>query len=470
MTESVRPASTGTTKPSSIPPPLTRRTPVPRVRSGFVVPALTSLAMAAGLLLGLASLGLLPAREPALQKPVAFDPDKTVDAPRLPEQDDSTRGKALGVHKLLVWSFPLCARPREGARMYRVALRPERDSFVVWCQGEYVLVDVEAQAETPRVTRLARFAVRGELPGGATALDLDHDGVLDLVLGVAPALGLVHRPFSGVFWLRGRAQGGFDLPRTLVEMPVLSVASAELDEAPGSELLVLTRGDTAAQRAGELWVFAGGTSPTRAAVVPTALAPSDLAVGTARDGLFEVWVSATQPGSLVRLRFPRLPAEWGKPERTELPLRGVQAFVTPPREEHALYVRDVTSVRALEAGEPPRLDTWIEHAEVGPAAWLRSGPGDKRALVGATQGGFAWFQGDTRRDRNLPLGTRLVDASSTTAAASHERAVLLLETAEQDGNLALALLPIEVRNEALELELRSGAVEAAPTEARVVLE
>ncbi|MDB4985200.1 MAG: hypothetical protein JWN04_378 [Myxococcaceae bacterium] len=474
MTESALPDSEvapGGVPPALPPPrPAGSSRPPQQVPAGKLLPLWLALASGAGLLLALTALGLLPAREPLAPKPVPFDPGKTTDPVRLPERNESTER----VHRMLLWSFPLCARPRGGARMYRVALRPERDSFVIWCQGEYLLVDVDAQQELPRVTRLARFPVRGELPGGAVALDLDYDGVLDLALGVAPAAGLVHRPFSGVFWLRGRLQGGFELPRTLVEMPVVAVATAELDDTPGSELVALTRGDTAAQRAGDLWVFAGGPSPTRAAVVPTALAPSDLAVGARRNDQgeerAELWVSSTQPGSLVRLRFPRLRSEWNKPERSELALRGVQGFVSGPRGERALYVRDVQGVRSIESTLVPNLGAWLEHAEVGPAAWLHTGRESKPTLLGATEAGFAWFHGETRRDRILPVGTRVLDTSSTSAGAVQGRGVLLLETGEPGGNLALAVLPTEVRDEAIELELRSGSVEAAPTEARVALE
>ena len=477
MSESVPPempaAAPVTSVPSSSssrPPALPKRSEPPRVRSALasskLLPLLRALALGAGALLALNLFGLMPAREPHAPKPVKFEPANAIDPVRLPERDQS----APRVHKMLLWSFPLCARPAHGARLYRVALRPERDSFVVWCQGEYVLVDVDASAELPRVSRLARFAARGERPGGATALDLDYDGVLDLALGVSPAPSAVHRPFSGVFWLRGRAQGGFELPRTLVEMPVIAVQAAELDDAPGSELVVLTRGDAAAQRAGDLWVFAGGTSPTRVAVVPTALAPSDLAQANASDGRAGFWISSTQPGSLVQLRFARTRADWSKPERIELPLRGVQGFVQSPRGERALYVRDAQSVLALEAGEPPKLVPWLNDVEVGPAAWLQTGRENKPSLLAATEAGFAWFQGDRRRDRSLPKGTHMLDASTSGAGALQARGVLLLEDAEQGGTLSLAVLPVDVRDEALELELRTGALEAGPAEARVALE
>jgi hypothetical protein len=428
-----------------------------------------TLAAASSALLAASLLGLVPARAPTPPTPVAFAVAKTVDPVRLPERNVS----APLVSRLPLWSFPLCAKPREGARLYRVAGGGERDSLVVWCQGEFLLVDValgRLADEAPRVTRLGRFAARGELPGGAVALDLDGDDVLDLALGVAPALGVVHRPFSGVFWLRGRAQGGFELPRTLVEMPVVGLAALELDTAKGSELVVLTRGDAVAQRPGELWLFAGGTSPTRAAVVPTALSPSELAAARLREGAGEVWLTSTQPGSLLRFRFSHQPAEWSKPERSELPLRGVQGFVAAPRDERGLYVRDVQNILRVETEGEPKLTLFREHAALGPSAWLQAAGEPQPVVFGATEGGFAWLRDARRNDRALGPGTRVLDVSSSGAGASQARAVLLIETTEQTPNLALVVLPADVRDEASELELRSGAVEAGPAEARVALE
>jgi len=450
----------------------------PAVRDARWLPLWTGLLGLSLALLALALFGLFPAREPKLPVPLAFSPAKTVEPVRLPEQSAS----APLASQLVLWSFPLCTKPAQGARLYRVALGAERDSFVVWCQGEFLLLDLEASADdsvAPRVTRLARFSARGELPGGAVALDLDGDATLDLALGVAPAQAAIHRPFSGVFWLRGRAQGGFELARTLVEMPVVSLATAELDGAPGSELLVLTRGDPVAQRPGELWLFAGGTSPTRAAVLPTALAPSDMVLGPARALGPELWLSATQPGSLVRFQFLREPAGaaagaagalWTKPERTDLVLHGVQSFVGAPRDEHGLLVRDVNSIQRLDSEPNPKLTPLLEHAALGPSAWLRSARDEKTVVFGATLAGFSWLRADKRNERTLPTGTRVLDVSSSGAGAAHGRAVLLVETPGQGPNLALVVLPIDVRDEASELELRSGAVEAGAAEAHVTLE
>jgi len=451
-----------------------RETPVLRLAPGAPPfarskPLWLTLAAAAAVLLGVSLVGLVPPGAPPPPTPVPLAVAKTVDPVRLPERNAS----APLVSRLVLWSFPLCPKPRAGARLYRVALGAERDAFAVWCQNEFLLLDLGLARnvdEAPRVTRLGRFAARGELPGGAVALDLDGDDTLDLALGVAPALGVVHRPFSGVFWLRGRPQGGFELPRTLVEMPVVGLAALELDPNKGSELMVLTRGDPVAQRPGELWVFAGGTSPTRAAVVPTGLSPSDLAAARVREGAGELWLTSTQPGSLLRFRFSHQPSEWSKPERSELPLRGVQGFVAAPRDERALYVRDVQNLLRVETEGEPRLTPFRERVELGPSAWLRATGAEAPVVFGATQGGFAWLRGDKRNDRALPAGMRVLDVSSSGAGATAGQSVMLIETSEQGGNLALLVLPADVRDEASELELRSGAVEAGAAEAHVALE
>jgi hypothetical protein len=446
---------------SEAPPP--KREPLTALGKSWV-----ALASVAGLLLAAALFGLIPAREPPAPPTVAFSPAKAVDPVKTPETT------ATEVHKLLGWSVPVCARPKDGARLFRVGLSPERDAFAVWCAGEYVLLDVDATLDTPRVTRLARFPSRGELPGGATSIDLDQDGVLDLALGVAPALGLVHRPGAGLFFLRGRAQGGYEIARPLVEMPVVATLAAELDEQPGAELLVLTRGDVAAQRPGDLWVFVGGSSPARAAVIPTALAPNGLALGASRDEdakrQHELWVASTQPGSLVRLKLPGVRAEWTSVLRAELPLPGLQSLVAGPRGERTFFVRDLDGIRAIEDGATVKLGKALLHAEIGPATWLPTARGEQRVLVAATQHGFGVARADTPLVRALPAGMRMVDASSTRAANGEQRGLMLLTPDDPAGNLSLVVLPAELRDEASVLELRANALESAPGEARVTLE
>lgn len=428
-------------------------------------PLLSGAALVAAFLLGLSLFGLLPARDVGAIRTLKLDVRQAVQPSALPAEATATPS-----HRLSLWSFPICERPASGARLYPLSLG-DRPAFAVWCRSEYVLVAIDGTEAAPEVTRLARFPARGELPGGAATLDLDGDGVRDLVLGVAPALGVAHRSFSGAYWLRGRAQGGFELPRTLAETPTVALLALDLDGKPGDELALLTRGDAAAQRPGELWLFVGGTSPTRAAVIPTGLLPSDLAA-VPREHESELWVVTTQPGALVRLRFGRDSQSWASPGRELLALRGAQAFVGAPRAQSTLYVRDPSDVHALESDPTPRLTPWMAQAFVGPAAWLDLERASGPLLVGATAAGFATFRSPKsgRRERALPAGVRVADVSSAAALAGAPRGLLLVEHEGQPGQLALVLLPSDLRDEATEVTLRSGPVRGAPAEARVALE
>lgn len=442
-------------------------TPTPRApRTTLVLSGVALLAVTA---LVAALFGLVPRRAPEEVASTPFDPARAVAPLRVIAQGPSEGP----VNRQQLWSFGVCPAPRDGARLYRLALAPDRDAFAVWCAGEYVLLDVAARAEQPVVSRIARFPARGELPGGAAALDLDGDGVVDLALGVAPARDAVHRPFSGVYFLRGRVQGGFELPRTLVEMPTVALLAADLDAQTGSELVVLTRGDPAAQRPGELWVFAGGTSPRRLAVLPAALAPIDLALGVAGPTHTDLWVVSAQPGSLLRLRLSRDPAGWATAERSVLPLPGVQGFVSGPRDAAQLYVRDALGVHGLAPGATPKLVPFRADARIGPAAWMAGEGEHEQILLGATQRGFAHFEGSggTPRERGLPEGVRVVDASSVGAATAQPRGVLLVTTAEQaPPQLALVVLPAALRAEASEVALRSASLDTPASAPKVVLE
>ena len=425
---------------------------------------LTGVAGVAALALVLSLFGLWPRRASHAVPATRFEAALAVERARLPEPATV----ATPSNRLQLPAFAVRTAPRSGARMFRLALTADRDAFAVWCGSEFVLVDVQLRNGAPVVTRSARFPARGELPGGAAALDLDRDGTSDLVLGVAPAVGVTHRAFSGVFWLRGRVAGGYEPAQPLVETPTIALLAADLDAQPGSELVVLTRGDVAAQRPGELFVFSGGVSPKRAAVLPAVLAPTDLALGEAGPTATDLWVVSAQPGALVRLRLPRDAAGWSAPARSELALRGAQAFVPGPRAGARLFVRDVLGVHAVES-DPPRLTPVQAEARVGPAAWLEADR--KPALFGASDHGFTWFEGGsgTARERTLPDGVRVVDASSL-SASPEARAVLLVSTAEEPARLSLVVLPSVLRGEASEVTLRPGSVETPPGAPHVPLE
>lgn len=423
----------------------------------------SGVAAGAALLLAAALFGLVPARTPSPVASIELDPEAAVDRAR----ELVAASAVLPAHRLRAWAFPLCQAPERAARLYRLGVRGASATFAVFCQGEYLLLEVEAHSEPPRVTRLGRFPLRGELPGGATELDLDGDSTSDLVLGVAPREGVVHRPPSGLYFLRGRAQGGYENARALMEMPTVAALAVDLDANGRDELVALTRGDAAAQRPGELWIFRGGTSPTRQLVLPVALAPSDLLRGSASEGEQELWLVSRTPGSLLRLRFAHAPESWSSAARETFALPGAEAFV---RGAGRVQVRDDRRVYALE-GTPPLLVPKTEAAdELGPATWLQSG--DTRILLAARASAVAVLAEGRREAREcaLPAGKQLFDVGVAGGGSTPEQGLLLIRGEEQPPSLSLVVLPATLRDEASEIELATGALEAARNEARVPLE
>jgi hypothetical protein len=182
---------------------------------------------------------------------------------------------------------------------------------------------------------------------------------------------------------------------------------------------------------------------------------------------------SAQPGSLLRLRLARDPASWAAAERSELSLPGVQGFVSGPRDAAQVYVRDALGVHGLAPGAAPKLLPFRADARIGPAAWLAGEGEHKQILLGATQRGFAHFEGSAGapRERALPAGVRVVDASSVGAGAAAPRGVLLVTTAEQSPpQLALVVLPAALRSEASEVSLRSASLDTPASAPKVVLE
>src|SRR5690606_10008894 len=104
-------------------------------------------------------------------------------------------------------------------------------------------------------------------------------------------------------------------------------------------------------------------------------------------------------------------------------------------------------------------------------AWVAASGRDndeRRALFGATERGFSWFEGATPRERTLPEGVRVVDASSLAAGAP--RGVLLVATADTPARLALVVLPRVLRGEASEVSLRAAPLLLPAGAPQVVLE
>jgi hypothetical protein len=421
-------------------------------------------ACAGATLLVIAAAGLLPAREPEAAEREAFSVHKATPAPSpLAKATREAAGSPLpaapGKATLQRPPLPivsLCEAPERGARWYKLALSPTQTTLMVWCREGYQLFGLRlatssASASTPasptpapvpEVTRLARFKARAELPGGAVAGDFDGDGQLDLVLGVAARPGVVHRSGAGVYWVRGRAQGGLEPARILAETSSAAVAAHELPGA-GHELVVLTAGDVAAQRPGELWSFKRAPTLSRQRVVPVGLDPRGLALRPgAEAGLIEAWVLSGQPGRLDRLLLDLASHDFRPEQSASLAWRGAQALAHEPCEQGALLARDATSIQHVGRGAPPSLVAFAADAQVGPFA-VSDLDGDMQLdVLSALDDGIAWLPGSTPlREYPLPAELKVHDVETTRAGGVGVPLPLALVQGPAAQTLSLVVLP-----------------------------
>lgn len=412
--------------------------------------ALGALALAAALALVAVAAGLVPPREPGAPESQPFSVHKTTPPASLlrPSAPQAAPSKGVPAKLLSLPLVPLCEAPERGARFFKVQLSALETNVLVWCKQGFELFSIAAKGDEglPEVTRLARFKAHGELPGGAAAGDFDADGQLDLVLGIAAREGLVHRSGAGVFWLRGRAQGGFEPARILAETGSTAVAAFAVSPGPAHELLVLTAGDVAAQRPGEVWLF--GRSPTlmRQRVVPAGLDPRGLALRAGADSqALEAWVLSGQPGRLDRFVIDLGTRDVRHAEAASLALRGAQALGHEPSPDGALFVRDATSLWRVDRAAPPKLVPFVESAHVGPFV-LTDLDGDlKLDVLAAVDDGVAWFvEGAATSERDVPAELKVLDVETANAPldlGAGPALAFALVRGPDAGQLSLVMLP-----------------------------
>jgi hypothetical protein len=139
--------------------------------------------------------------------------------------------------------------------------------------------------------------------GSVAAMDIDGDGLGDLVVPFRGLTGEGDTRGGALHLLRRNAMGAFESPVLLAPIAADRAVLAQLDGQPGFEILATNRGSDLARRPSQVWVFTGGAAPARASVLSAGLGDVDVAVADLdRDGHEDAVVTAAG-ASQARIHF-----------------------------------------------------------------------------------------------------------------------------------------------------------------------
>ncbi len=402
--------------------------------------ALSGLAAASVVVFLAVALDVLPSATPDKPIEAKFDPDELVEhrSPAPASAPEDKQSPEPVAEPLTGFRVPLCEAPAEGsARLYRAELENGAEAHFVWCRGGYVRFDFTLDQGVLHAQRLARFPARVELPGGAAVADFDGDGVLDLLLGTSPPPLSIHRPGAGAFFVRGRKAGGYEAARALIETPVVGVLSLPAEGRPGSDFLILTRGDAPAQRPGDLFWFAGGLSPQRTAQLPLGLSPRDLVLSspTSRSLL----VALPSSGTVLRVVLPQ--AAGSALTKQSLSVPGVQGLLADSTGS-LILARDAKDLKRLSFEDELRAEAWAEGANVGPGVVLDLDGDSQLEVLARVEGGVARVTkgSDPEAVEELELPGEVLDVSSLRDRARRTHALALV-TPPGSKEMVLLVLP-----------------------------
>jgi hypothetical protein len=245
--------------------------------------------------------GALPPAPPDDPAAAAGDPeppaDAGVDAPDAPPDAGPSPGEDAGPPEppplpvRQVPRFTACGPegPPPSLSVLRVLGDP-RPELAIGCGPLVQLMMVQRGdgGSLAPVRVVALEAANGE-PGTrvrsttAAAADVDGDSAPDLVLGFVHE-GPEGDPRGGaLFLVRTNPTGAFEAPERLAPIAAVALATADLDDTPGADVVALHQASRFARRPSELWVFGGGPAPARRAQLRTGVGAEDLAVADLDD-------------------------------------------------------------------------------------------------------------------------------------------------------------------------------------------
>lgn len=422
---------------------------------------LVVVALASGVVLLAVTTGLLPQAQPESIETVPLVIQKSQTNAKKPAN------KAPAVPHARV--FPLCSAPEEDGRLQVASNAQGALSLFVWCRGGYGLFTFAGAATAQLVTQLAHLPSDMPRAGGATLADITADGVADLMVGVAPKEGLLHASGSGVFLAKGRAQGGYEAALPLLEMPIVALTTA-LNAGGTHDLFVLTRGDAAARRPGQIVWFGAGATPLKKATFNTGISPRELRASQPQGGARSLLVLAGEPARVIAVSPDKDPAQNARevalPEGAGLCRAQDPSLVLARTTHDLLRVNDDATLG---------LSPWFPQANVGPCAsgdLDRDGTPDALAV---TDAGVIWLRpqngdaaaADAAQELTLPAGYRALDVAYVPGESARVMALAREVASEQLVLLVWYALPwVDGATVVLDMEpaRESGGVAEIPLE------